>query len=303
MNKLLLKKNLELRAKIIQAIRNFFVKNGFLETETPCRIPAPAPETNIDAFSSGSWFLQTSPELCMKRLIASGYSKIFQICKCFRMNERGSRHLTEFTMLEWYFTCKNYFDMMGQCEELIKFIAINTGSGSFIKYQGKKIDLENPWKKITVENAFKKFASVSMGDAILSNRFDEIMALEIEPALGFEKPVFLYDYPAQAGSLARLKQENSQFVERFELYICGIELCNAFGELTDPVEQKKRFEKERQDRKLAGKKAYPMPKKFLDALKYMPKTSGNAMGIDRLVMLFTDSAQIDDVICFTPEEL
>ncbi|MFH2047167.1 MAG: EF-P lysine aminoacylase EpmA [Pseudomonadota bacterium] len=294
--------NLKLRSKIIQEIRLFFNKREYLEVETPCRIPAPAPESFIEAIESEEYFLQTSPELYMKRLLASGYPKIFQICRCFRQNERGARHLPEFTMLEWYCTDSNYFDMMNECEALIKHVACKLGFEKALIYQGKSINIDKPWEKITVSKAFQKYTSISMEKALSNDLFDETIA-QIEHKLGTDVPVFIYDYPDSCGALAKLKSSNSLLAERFELYICGMELCNAFTELTDPVEQRKRFEKELESRKKAGLKAYPIPEKFLESLSHMPEASGNALGLDRLVMLFANAKSIDDVIAFTPEEL
>jgi elongation factor P--(R)-beta-lysine ligase len=295
--------NLRLRASIIRAVRQFFVENDYLEVETPIRIPAPAPEVNIDAQPSGGWYLQTSPELCMKRLLAAGYPRIFQICKCFRRNERGCRHLPELTLLEWYTTGADYKGMMNQCEALIGAVARQVGFGDLLRYNGQRIDLTPPWPRLTVGEAFGRFTSLSADQALKENRFDEVMGLDIEPQLGIDKPVFLYDYPAACGALARLKPEDRRLAERFELYIGGLELCNAFTELTDPPEQRLRFEEERKVRRLAGKSVTPMPKKFLSALKDMPAAAGNALGIDRLVMLFADTTEIDAVVAFTPEEL
>jgi lysyl-tRNA synthetase class 2 len=296
-------KNLKLRARIIQAIRRFFVDVDYLEVETPYRIPAPAPEENIDAQPSGDWYLHTSPELCMKRLLAAGHSRIFQICKCFRQNERGSKHLPELTMLEWYAAGSTYIDVMDQCEELVRFVARNIGHDHTVSFQGSRISLNSPWPRASVAEAFDQFASLPMDVALRENRFDELMACEIEPRLGLEKPVFIYDYPASCAALARLKADDRSVAERFELYIGGLELCNGFSELTDPVEQTMRFEREQERRRLAGKPLYPLPKKFLSALHDMPDAGGNAFGIDRLVMLFADTPIIDDVVAFTPEEL
>jgi lysyl-tRNA synthetase class 2 len=298
-----IRKNLRLRATIIHAIRQFFIENDYLEIDTPCRISAPAPEEHIEAEASGDWFLQTSPELCMKRLLAADYPRIFQICKCFRKKERGDKHLPEITLLEWYCTGANYYDLMNQCEDLIRYVALNTGLGETIAYQGETIDCTLPWHRMPVADAFKKYASLSMTDAIQNDRFDELMALEIEPELGRGKPLFIFDYPASKGALAKLKTDNSDLAERFELYIAGIELCNGFTELTDAAEQQGRFEKERSQRTKMGKQSYPLPKRFLESLKDMPPAAGNALGIDRLVMLFADSTRIDDVVAFTPEEL
>ncbi len=298
-----IKKNLTLRAKIIRAIREFFVETDYLEIETPVRMPAPAPEAHIDAEPSGDCFLQTSPELLMKRLVAAGYPRIFQICRCFRRKERGARHLSEFTLLEWYTAEDDYLGMMRQTELLIRSVAESVFKTERIFYQGQQIDLSRTWEKITVQEAFHRYASISMVDALGQNRFDEVMGLEIEPHLPREKPVILYDYPAAEGALARVKAENPEFAERFELYIGGLELCNAFTELTDAQEQSRRFEAERARRRQSGKTVYPMPERFLTALENMPPATGNALGIDRLVMLFADTASIEDVTAFTPEEL
>jgi lysyl-tRNA synthetase class 2 len=297
------KENLIARARVIQAIRRFFIDHDYIEIETPIRIPAPPPEAHIDAVESGDWFLQTSPELCMKILLAAGFGRIFQICKCFRHSERGRLHLPEMSMLEWYRINSSYLDMMSECESLIGEVARQLNSKSMITYQGTEIDLTPPWRRISVAEAFKRFSSISMEAALEKNRFDEIMVAEIEPNIGKLCPVFLYDYPASRGALARRKPEDRRYAERFELYIGGLEICNAFSELTDPLEQRQRFEREIDYRRKTGKRIYPMPEKFLVALGNMPEAAGNALGIDRLVMLFTDTKIIDDVVGFTPEEL
>jgi lysyl-tRNA synthetase class 2 len=292
-----------LRSKIFQVIRKFLIDHNYLEIETPIRIPAPAPEAYIDAVVSGDWYLQTSPELCMKRMLAAGYPKLFQICKCFRQNERGSRHLPELTLLEWYTAGGDYFAMMDQTEALIRYIAKTQGFEDSIEYQDYEIDLKPPWPQISVKDAFREFAPISMETALHQDRFDEVVVSEIEPKLPREKPIFLYDYPAARAALARLRPDDTALAERFELYVGGLELCNGFTELTDPVEQRERFNKELIHRSALGKAVYPMPEKFLTSLQHMPNTAGNALGIDRLVMLFADATTIDDVVAFTPEEL
>jgi len=298
-----LTKNLQLRAGILQGIRNYFISNGYLEVETPYRIPAPAPETHVEVQPSGDWVLHPSPELCMKRLLAAGYSRIYQICRCWRRGERGRRHLPETTMLEWYTAGQDYRQMMDQCEALIGTLQRRISASDALSYQGHGIDLRLPWDRMTVADAFERFASISMPRALAENRFDETLGLEIEPRLGISRPVFLYDYPAQCASLARLKPDNSALAERFELYIGGLELCNAYSELTDAREQRRRFEHEAVLRNQAGKPSYPMPELFLRQLRHMPPAAGNALGVDRLVMLFADAAEIDAVVAFTPEEL
>jgi lysyl-tRNA synthetase class 2 len=299
-----LQKHLQRRARIIDTIRKFFVHNEYLEVETPIRIPAPAPEAHIDAVESGGWFLQTSPELCMKRLLAAGIHRIFQICKCFRQGERGRLHLPEMTLLEWYRADSNYLDLMDECEALINTIArLNGSQEDILVYQGKEIKLIPPWPRLSVSDAFEKFGPIPLNTALEQGQFDDIMVERIEPNLGQTQPVFLYDYPASRGALARLKPQDLRYAERFELYIGGLEICNAFSELTDPVEQRERFERQKDHRRKSGKPVYPMPQKFLASLGNMPAAAGNALGIDRLVMLFSDSKQIDDVVTFTPEEL
>jgi elongation factor P--(R)-beta-lysine ligase len=295
--------NLQQRAGIIETVRAFFSAAGFLEVETPVRIPAPAPEVHIDTEASGDWFLHPSPELCMKRLLAAGYDKIFQICRCFRKGERGGRHVPEMTLLEWYVTGFDYRDLMRQCEELVVFLAERLGKGPQLTYQGQAVDLTPPWDRLSVSEAFQRFGGMTAEAALDQDCFDEIMGLHIEPALGFPRPLFLYDYPARCGALARLKPGDPSVAERFELYIAGMELCNAFSELTDPLEQRIRFEAENRARAANGKTVYPTAEPFLRALESMPPAAGNALGIDRLVMLFADAATIDEVVAFVPEEL
>ena len=294
---------LRCRTGMIRAIRRFFYDRDYLEIETPIRIPAPAPEEHIDAPPSGDWFLQTSPELCMKRLVAAGYDRIFQISKCFRMAERGRLHLPEFTMLEWYCRGSDYQALMRECETLILYVASALGITDALSYQGKKIALAAPWERISVEDAFARYASISMQEALERGCFDETMACRIEPCLGDGRPIFLYDYPVAHGALARAKASDLALAERFELYMGGLELANAFSELTDEKEQRLRFEKAQQFRHAGARSVYPMPEPFLASLRHMPEAAGIALGVDRLAMLFTDAAVIDEVVAFTPESL
>ena len=288
---------------MLQAVRRFFESEGFLEVDTPVVIPAPAPEAHIHAQAAGDGYLRTSPELCMKRLLAAGFARIFQICKCFRCGERGRRHLPEFTLLEWYFTPGSYVEMMVQTEALVRAAAVGAGGGTSFTFQGRAIDLGATWPRLTVARAFDRYGSISVDEALAAGRFDEIMGIEIEPQLGWGQPVFLIDYPAACGSLARLKPTDFCLCERFELYIGGVELCNAFSELTDPSEQRRRFEIELARRRRRGEPVTPMPEPFLEALGRMPPATGNALGVDRLVMLLADAQAIDEVVAFTPEEL
>ena len=298
-----IRSNLILRSRVLQAVRRFFETRDFLEVDTPFVIPAPAPEAHIDAQPAGNGYLHTSPELCMKRLLAAGYARIFQICKCFRRHERGRRHLPEFTLLEWYFTNATYVEMMKQTETLIQAVAAEVGIGQKLSFRGRAIDLSGTWPRMAVTEAFDRFGSLPVADALAADRFDEIMATEIEPKLGWPRPVFLFDYPAACGALARLKPPDFSLAERFELYVGGVELCNAFSELTDPVKQRLRFEEALDSMRSAGKPLTPMPDRFLADLGKMPPATGNALGVDRLVMLFADAEDIDEVVAFVPEEL
>ncbi len=295
--------NLAARASIIQEIRRFFIAKGYLEVETPFRIPAPAPETHIDAAPAGEWFLHTSPEICMKRMVAAGYRQIFQVCRCWRDGERGSRHLPEFTMLEWYQADANYLHLMDECEALIQTVASATGRGNSLVFMGNIIDLSGPWERISVREAFRRYTDYSAEEALERDMFDELMVDAIEPQLGLGKPAFIHDYPACRGALARLRTDDPTVAERFELYIGGIELANAFSELTDAREQHVRFAQEAACRASIGKPAYPLPGKFLEELPHMPPTAGIALGVDRLVMVLLDAARIDEIVAFSPEEL
>ncbi len=294
--------NIERRAAVLAAVRRFFARQGFVEVETPNRIPAPAPEAHIEAEPAGSWYLHTSPELCMKRLLAAGYERIWQICKCYRRAERGRRHLPEMTLLEWYAAGWDYQRMMDSTRRLVLAVMEEVCGGSLV-YAGKRIDLEGPWQRLTVAEAFRLYAGMSVPKALEADRFDEVLGVEIEPRLGWERPVFLVDYPCELASLARLKKDDPAVAERFELYIAGLELCNGFSELNDAAEQRQRFAREQKARLAAGKPPYPETEAFLRALEYMPPAAGNALGIDRLVMLACDADSIDQVVTFVPEEL
>lgn len=291
------------RAALIQAIRRFFIDQGYLEVDTPIRTPAPAPEAHIEPEPSGDYFLQTSPELYMKRLLAAGNPKLFQICKCFRKGERGSKHLSEFTLLEWYRTSTDYFGLMEECEELIKFLCNTLNRGNTLSFAGNTISIEAPWEQLSVHDAFERYAPLSLDAALHQDTFDETLVTYVEPHLGINQPTFLYDYPASLGALAKLKQNHPHIAERFELYINGLELANGFSELTDAGEQRERFEQEQEKIKSFGRVPSPMPERFLDELPKMKETAGIALGIDRLAMIFSDAKTIDDVIPFRPEEL
>ena len=292
------RQNLEKRARILQQVRAFFIGRSLLEVETPQRIPANAPEPYIDAVAAADWVLHTSPELAMKRLLAAGFPDLFQLCRVWRDSERGARHLPEFTLLEWYRSGTDYTALMADCEALLGHLV---PSGQ-LSLRGEQIDLTFPWPRLSVAEAFRRHAPCSVEEALFAGRFDEVLALEVEPRLG-TGPLFLSDYPAPLAALARLKPGEPMVAERCELYLGGLELANGFTELTDPVEQRARFTRDEATRRAAGKPPRPLPEPYLAELANLPPCSGMALGIDRLMMLLTDTAEIADVVAFTPEQL
>ncbi len=296
-------RNLYLRATIIAAIRSFFSSRHFLEVDTPHLIPANAPEEYIDPQKSGDSYLHTSPEICMKRLLCRGHERIFQICRCWRRDERGSRHVPEFAMLEWYRRDSDYHQLMEDCQELLCWIAAACGKVDGLDYQGLRLEPCREAERIRVRDAYVRFADRDMATAVREGSFDELMVTRIEPALPPQIPVMLMDYPAEMAALARLKPGDGAVAERFELYLGGLELANGFSELNDPHEQRERFLEANVVRVKAGLSPLPLPEAFLRELALLPPSAGIALGIDRLVMLFADAARIDEVISFTPEEL
>ena len=277
------------RARVLRAIRAFFDARGFTEVETPVRITAPAPEPHIDCPPSGDWFLRASPELQMKKLLAAGMERIYQIGPCFREGEKGSRHNPEFTMLEWYRANADYNDIAVDMEALVGEVLRTTGTTGILP-----VATFTPFTRITVREAYRRWAGWDPLETWDQDRFDFDMATKIEPNLP-KGPLFLMDYPAPAASLARLKAEDPRVAERWELYVDGLELANAFTELTEPVEQRRRFELAREERRALGEADYPFDEEFLDALARMPPSGGVALGVDRLVMLACGVRDIADV--------
>jgi lysyl-tRNA synthetase class 2 len=294
---------LKQRAAIIRAVRGFFEEHDYLEVDTPLRVPVLAPEAWIEPELSGPHFLQTSPELCMKRLLAAGHSRLFQICHCFRKGERGRLHLPEFTMLEWYRTGADYLDLMDECEELLRTVVLDCGSRPLFAGLAERFPLEMPGERLTVAEAFARYAECSVAEALATDRYEEVLVAQVEPNLGVGRPTFLHDYPAPLAALARLKPGQPTVAERFELYLGNIELANGFSELVDPVEQRQRFARDRAAICAGGRDPGPMPEKFLAALGKIPTAAGIALGLDRLVMVLTGAAAIDEVVAFGPEEL
>ena len=299
----ILKPNLERRALIYRLTRAFFQQQGFLEVETPVRMPEVAPEQYITPFASEDWLLSTSPELHMKRLLASGYHKIFQFSRCFRKGERGRLHNPEFTLLEWYRTHAGCREMIADTEQLIITLAGKLKLGSRLHYRGQDIDLSLPWPRVTVREAFRRAAGWDPVAAPDPELFDIDFVTKVIPAFPSGRPTVLTDFPAVSGSLARLKPGDPSVAERAEVFIGGLELTNAFSELTDRAEQAKRFRGEiRQIRLQTGEKR-TVPRKFLQALARLPECGGIALGVDRLVMLFCDAASIDEVMPFPVDNI
>lgn len=294
---------LEMRADILHATRAFFLSRDYLEVETPNRIPSPLPESHIDPIPCDSWWLHPSPELCMKRMVGAGFERIFQISKCYRGGERSALHLPEFTLLEWYRAGCDYRGLMTECEDLFLYVSGAIGAGGSLHCRGRDIELAAPWERLSVAEAFERHASIPLERALREDRFEEVLALEVEPRLGSPRPTLLHDYPLAFGSLARRSKADPAIAERFEIYMGGMEIANGFSELTDAGEQRQRFEKENEIRAKRGRPPWPMPETFLDAIARMPESAGIALGMDRMVMLFSDAPAIDDVVSFSPEEL
>jgi lysyl-tRNA synthetase class 2 len=296
-----LKANLERRAQVFEHTRSFFYQRGFLEVDTPVRVPAVAPEQYITPHTSEDWFLITSPELHMKRLLSAGYERIFELSHCFRKGERGRLHNPEFTLLEWYRAGGNYLDMIIDTEQLVVYLTQALGMKLVISYQGQEIDLTPPWPRLTVSQAFKRFADWDPLSDFDPLRFDDDIASKVIPAFPTDIPLILTGYPAQVASLARINADDQRVAERAEVFIGGLELANAYSELNDAAEQKRRFEAECDQ--IEREKGYrpPLPQAFLDSVGYMPACGGIALGMERLLMILCDAENIDEVLAFTAD--
>lgn len=270
---------LHARAGIIRRIRAFFDNLGFLEVETPVRIAAPAPEEYIDCPPvAGGGFLRASPELQMKKLLAAGMERIYQIGPCFREGESGERHSPEFTMLEWYRRDASYLDIADDLERLLAELSGGAIGGV---------------KRLKVREAYLKYAGWDPWENWDRDRFDFDMAVKIEPALKeLGGGVFLTDYPREAASLAVTRGDHA---ERWEFYLDGVELANCFTELCDREEQKARFVRAKELRKTLGESDYPIDFEFLDSVGDMGAPAGVALGVDRLVMRLTGADSISAV--------
>jgi lysyl-tRNA synthetase class 2 len=305
------------REKVIDVIRSFFKEQNFHEVSTPILVPIPSIEPNLEVFktklttSKGierDGYLIMSPEFSIKKLLAAGIGNCFEITKCFRNEEEVSPlHNPEFTMLEWYRTEADYRDVMKDFENLFTQIVTKVNPKADLskwEYQGSTYDLSLPWPRISFEEAFAKYAGKRIED-VKDADFYQIFFNEIEPKLRESKrPAIVYDYPISQASLARKKESDPRFAERFEVFLAGVELGNCFSELTDAVEQKKRFEADLAERKVLGKTNYPIDEDLIEALSSgLVPTSGIAVGVDRLIMLASNVSSISETLFFPGEEI
>jgi elongation factor P--(R)-beta-lysine ligase len=297
---------LRARADLLRRVRAFFDAQDFLEVETPLVVPSPGLDVHLDAMRvqqhKHERYLITSPEYQMKRLLAGGLARIYQICKCFRNDELGERHQPEFTMLEWYRAEAGVEAVMHDTEVLVAELARALGPASearaILHSAFGSIDVTPPWTRITMREAFARFCDVGMEEALRDEeRFYRLLIDRIEPGLAALGAVFLCEWPASMASLARKKPGDASVAERFEAYVAGVELCNGFGELTDPVEQRARLLADQAARSALGLPVYPIDERFMAALvEGMPPSAGNALGLDRLIMLLLGAEHIEDVM-------
>jgi lysyl-tRNA synthetase class 2 len=315
---------LEARGRITRAVRGWFDGRGFAEVETAALQISPGNEAHLHAFATEAlttagegqaMYLHTSPEFACKKLLASGEREIFTLAKVWRNRERGPLHHPEFTMLEWYRTGAAHEVLMEDCATLLAVAAEAAGTGR-LRWREREADPFAEPERLTVAQAFERYAGVDLfgGDLAAQARargirvatddtwadvFSRILVEKVEPNLGQGRATILCEYPASEAALARPKPGDPRVAERFELYACGVELANCFGELTDPVEQRARFEIEMAEKARLYGERYPIDEDFLAALAIMPPASGGAMGFDRLVMLAAGAQRIDQVL-WTP---
>ncbi len=317
------------RAGMLRAARLFFEREGFLEVEPPLLTACPTLDSNIRSIKaqvedgsgkSGPFFLHTSPEHSMKKLLAAGAERIFYIGKVFSDGEITGLHNPEFTMAEWYRAGADFNGIMRDTENLVRFIAKETAAPDPLRFGGRSIELSAPWKRITMRELFTAKAGIDLDasadiepfraaarkagvptekDDDWETVFFRVFLEKIEPGLGFPSPVFVTGYPARMGLMARRKQDEPDWVERAELYMGGLELANGYTELTDAGEQRGRFMEELGRKRAQGCPDYRMDEELLQALELgLPPCAGMALGLDRLIMLFLDKKQIRDVLLF-----
>ncbi len=317
------------RSRIAAAVRAWFTERAFLEVDTAALQVSPGNETHLHAFATQAedesgggrpLYLHTSPEFACKKLLAAGERRLFSLAHAFRNRERGPLHHPEFTMLEWYRTEAPYDDVMADAISLLQAAARAANAVTF-RWRDKTLDPFASAERLTVAEAFQRHAGIDVlstlgnrdalanaatasgvrvaADDTWGDVFSKVLVARIEPNLGLGKPTLLYEYPAEEAALARPKPGDARVAERFELYGCGVELANGFGELTDAAEQRRRFAEQMAEKQRRYGERYPIDEEFLAALALMPAASGVAMGFDRLVMLATGATRIDDVV-WTP---
>ena len=323
------------RIRIQAALRDWFAAQGFVEVETPVLQVSPGNEIHLHALSTeivgpdgtrAARHLHTSPEFACKKLLAAGERKIFTFARVFRNRERGPLHHPEFTMLEWYRADAAYDAVMADCAALVGAAARAAGATQF-RYRQKFADAAAAPERLTVAAAFQKFTGIDLlatlpggephtaalaaatraagiqvaGDDTWSDIFSRVLVERIEPNLGIGRTTLLDEYPAPEAALARPARD-PRVAQRFELYACGVELANGYGELTDPDEQRRRFERAMAERQRRYGERYPIDPDFLAALAQMPPAAGVALGFDRLVMLAAGATRIEQVLWAPVEE-
>lgn len=295
-------RTLRFRAAALHAVRRFFDGRGYLHVETPLRVATPALEDHIDAIPAAGAWLRTSPEFHLKRLLAEGLPRVYEIGSCFRAGEEGRRHLPEFTMVEWYAAGLDYRDMIAETEALVAAILADEAvRAAWERPLAPGVDLRAPWMRLTVGEAYRRHAGWDPVAAFDADRFDLDLVGKVEPALPADRALVLMDYPPAAAALSRCRPGPPPVAERWEWYAGGLELANAFSELTDPAEQRRRFEACAEGRRRRGQEVYPLDEPFLAALERgLPASAGVALGFDRLLMLLTGTRDIGDVRAFVP---
>jgi elongation factor P--(R)-beta-lysine ligase len=319
------------RSRIVAALRAWFAANGFIEVETGALAVSPGNETHLHAFATAlvapdgaaapsPLYLRTSPEFACKKLLAAGESRIVEFARVFRNRERGALHAAEFTLVEWYRAGAAYGSLMADCAALLREAAQAAGTWHF-SFRGRSADAFAEPERLAVAEAFGRFAGIDLlatlgesdadraalaraalaagiriaDDDTWGDIFSRVLVERIEPKLGIGRATILDEYPAMQAALAR-PSSDPRVAERFELYVCGVEIANGFAELTDPAEQRRRLEAEMAEKARRYGERYPLDDDFLAALAQMPDASGIALGLDRLVMLATGASRIDQVL-------
>lgn len=333
---------LQQRMHIIKAVRNYFDEQAFYEVETPVLQVSPGLEVHLQAFKTTlkepftdkeyPFYLHTSPEFTMKKLLSAGLPRIYQICHVFRNGERSERHHPEFTMIEWYRANSDYYSLMEDCKQILQRATLAAGN-KVMHYNGTDCNPFRDWEMLTVNEAFKRYADIDVlatiddpnnsapnPDLLLKEAkrigvhtsdgdswedvFFRICLDKVEPHLGFNGvPTVFYEYPKCLAALSRTSPKDNRVAERFEFYVCGLEMGNAFSELTDINEQRKRFSFDMDMKEKLYGERYPIDEDFMSALAIMPPAAGIAVGIDRLIMAATHAPKISDVLWSEVAEL